>query len=170
MPFRFVSFHFVSLGFVSLGFVSFPFVSFPFVSLGFVSFLFVSFPFVSLGFRSVGRAFFSGFEVCRTAAFFFGLRGLSGFFFGLFFFGAFVLFFYSLFWGLFGGFFQFFLGQLSDPPPSLVIIKIHSRLPREGSIYPHFVHSITAFCPHLFCHIDPPNVPNMDQKHTPNVP
>lgn len=60
--------------------------------------------------------------------------------------------------------------KLSDPPPSLVIIKIHSRLPREGSIYPHFVHSITAFCPHLFCHIDPQNVPNIDQKHTPNVP
>ena len=60
--------------------------------------------------------------------------------------------------------------KLSDPPPSLVIIKIHSRLPREGSIYLLSVHFITAFSPHLFCHIDPPNVPNMDQKHTPNVP
>ena len=60
--------------------------------------------------------------------------------------------------------------KLSDPPPPLVIIKIHSRLPREGFIYPDFVHFITAFCPHLFCHIDPSNVPNMDQNHPPNVP
>ena len=60
--------------------------------------------------------------------------------------------------------------KLSHPPPSLVIIKIHSRLPREGAIYLHFVHFITAFCPHLFCHIDPPNVPNMDHLNPPNVP
>ena len=60
--------------------------------------------------------------------------------------------------------------KLSDPPPSLVIIKIHRRLPREGAIYPLYVHFITALSSHLFCHIDPQNVPNMDHKHTPNVP
>lgn len=60
--------------------------------------------------------------------------------------------------------------KLSGLPPSLVIIKIHSRQPREGFIYLLSVHFITAFSPHLFCHIDTPNVPNMDQKYTPNVP
>lgn len=60
--------------------------------------------------------------------------------------------------------------NLSDPPPSLVIIKIHSRLPREGSIYLLSVHFITAFSPHLFCHIDPPNVPNIDHNNPPFVP
>ena len=151
-----VSFCLVSFCLISFCFIGFCLVSFCLVSLCFIRFCLVSLCLISLCFIgilgsvegvSVGRAFFSGFS-----------------------FSGLLFFFFTRFFGDFSGLFSNFFGTLSHPPPSLIIIKIHSRLPREGSIYPHFVHSITAFCPHLFCHIDPPNVPNVEQKHTPNVP
>ena len=115
----------VSFCLVSFCFIGFCLISFCLISICFIRFCLISLCLISLCFIGIlglsDGLFLRAERVCRT-----------GFFFGLFFFGAFVLFFYSLFWGLFGGFFQFFLGQLSDPPPSLIIIKIHSRLPREG--------------------------------------
>ena len=186
VSFCLVSFCLVSLCFIGFCLIGFCLVSFCLISICFIRFCLVSLCLVSLCLIGVsvcravssktrfGRLFQGLFRTALSGA----LSGAQskpaagsvGLFFWASLFRGFCSFFLLAFLGTFRGLFSIFFGTLSHPPPSLIIIKIHSRQPREGSIYPHFVHSYTAFCPHLFCHIDPPNVPNMDQKLTPNVP